>query len=79
MIRVTCWQCNKPFRWTLLKCPRCMQRNPHHPLILFGKVIAVVALCVAVWFLVRVFVKVDDSASGVLGPEQEKELQRNLR
>jgi hypothetical protein len=77
MIRITCWQCRKPFRWTLIKCPRCMQRNAHHPIILFCKVLAVAALCVAIWYLVQAFVKTDDTASGVVHPGQEKEPPRS--
>jgi hypothetical protein len=71
MIRVTCWQCRKPFRWMLRKCPRCMQRNAKHPAILLGKLLAVVALCAAIWYLVQAFVKTDDTVSGVLPPPKE--------
>ena len=79
LFRVICWQCLKPFRWTLVKCPRCMQRNPKHPLILLGKVVAVAALCVAVWYVLRAVMKSEDNAAGIIQPVQEKEEARDPR
>lgn len=49
-----------------------MMRNANHPVILIGKVLAVAALCIALWFLARAFVQTDDTASGVFRPSPEK-------
>ena len=50
-----------------------MLRNANHPIILLGKVLAVAALCVAIWFLAQAFVQTDDTASGVIRHPPEKE------
>ena len=75
-MRIRCPNCHRRYRWMLFKCPRCMVRNANHPIIIFGKVLAMAALCAAIWFLVQAFVKTDDTASGVVHPTPEKEAPR---
>ena len=77
MIRSICVQCRKPYRWTHLKCPRCMHRNGSHPIILFGKLLAVVLLVAAIWYIVLAAVRTDDTASGIVNPVKEPESERH--
>lgn len=55
-----------------MKCPHCMVRNANHPAIILGKLLALAALCAAIWFLVQAFVKTGDTESGVIHPTPEK-------
>ena len=56
-----------------------MQRNSKHPVILIGKILAVAALIVAIWYVVQAFVQTDDTATGVLRQPPEKETPRDPR
>ncbi|MEO6787081.1 MAG: hypothetical protein ABI318_13200 [Chthoniobacteraceae bacterium] len=53
-----------------------MARNANRPRLVLGKLLAVLALCVAVWFLAKAFVWTDDAASGVIRATPEKDLQQ---
>ena len=49
-----------------------MERNGNSPVVILGKVIAVAALCTALWFLAKAFVQTDDTATGVIRATPEK-------
>ncbi len=76
MLSTACRNCRKRYRWTKIRCPKCMMRNANHPAILLGKLLAVAALCAALWFLARAFIKTDDSASGVVPHSADKATPR---
>ena len=59
-----------------MKCPRCIQRNGNHPLVILGKVLAVTALCTALWFFAKAFIITDDTASGVIREVPQTQPQR---
>ena len=63
----------------MLKCPRCLHRNENHTMYFFGKMLALAALCAAVWYIVQAAMMSEDPVSGTVQPGHEKKAPRDRR
>jgi len=61
VMRTKCGQCGRKYRWTRPKCPSCFCPNEKRPLLVWGKVIAIVLIVCAILLTVRFVIEYGDS------------------